>query len=76
MGGYCSSARSVTSEEPKVKVSQLSYTDKLLIREKRVREVPMLTIAGSTIYQRRGIYRENSGFSVKSEEVERDKPAV
>ena len=76
MGGYCSSATSVASEEPKAKVSQLSYTDKLLIREKRDREVPRLAIASSAIYQRRGIYRENSGFRVESEEVDRDKPVL
>lgn len=76
MGGFCSSATSVASEAPKAKLSHLSYTDKLLIREKRDREVPNLTITSSAIYQRRGIYREKDGFRVGCEEVERDKPAL
>lgn len=69
MGGYCTSASSVASEEPKLRLSQLSYTDKLLIREKRVREVPKLTLSQSAIYQRREITRGNRDLIGGSEEI-------
>jgi len=74
MGGYCASARAVASEEPIARVSQLSYTDKLLIREKRVREVPLLTISNSAIYQRRAIEGEFQGESREKDREDSSKP--
>lgn len=68
MGGSCTSAKSVTSKEPTTRISQLSYTDKLLIREQRAREVPKLTLSLSTLYQRRGIQEGNCALAGESEE--------
>jgi hypothetical protein len=53
--GNCQSNSATLAQEPQpVKaVPRLSYTDKLLLNDRKAADVPQLILKGSSIYQRR-----------------------